>query len=215
MSIVASRYARTKQRSLTTTGHLFERRYRARLVDADRYLMELVRYIHLNPVRARMVAAPVDYRWSSHRAYLGAPCPGWLRADVVLGRLGSSVEAARNAYLHFMAEPPDAAEHAELSPARPTSRKARADRELSGTPADQHWHPKVAGTLESIAADLAREHGFTTEDLRSKQRRRDLVQARGVFTSRALREGVANLTQIARYLNRSPSTLSDLLHGRR
>jgi hypothetical protein len=53
------------------------------------------------------------------------------------------------------------------------------------------------------------------EELRSKRRRRDLVQARGEFARRALREGVANLSQVARYLNRAPSTLSDLLHGRR
>jgi hypothetical protein len=53
------------------------------------------------------------------------------------------------------------------------------------------------------------------EDLRSKWRRHDLVQARGEFARRALREGVANLSQVAHYLNRAPSTLSDLLHGRR
>ena len=97
MGIVASRYARAKQRAVATTGHLFERRYRARLVDADRYLLALVRYVHLNPVRSRMVDDPRDYRWSSHRAYLGAPCPGWLRIEPVLGRLGSSVDAARAA----------------------------------------------------------------------------------------------------------------------
>ena len=78
MGILASRYARAKQRAVPTTGHLFERRYRARLVDADRYLLALVRYVHLNPVRAHMVADPHDYRWSSHRAYLGACCPEWL-----------------------------------------------------------------------------------------------------------------------------------------
>ncbi len=94
MSIVASRYARAKQRSLSTTGHLFERRYRARLVDADRYLLALVRYIHLNPVRARMVTDPRDYPWSSHRAYLGAPCPPWLRIEPVLGVLGTMADAA-------------------------------------------------------------------------------------------------------------------------
>jgi plasmid maintenance system antidote protein VapI len=53
------------------------------------------------------------------------------------------------------------------------------------------------------------------EDLRSKRRRRDLVRARGEVAQRALLEGAANLSKVARYLNRSPSTISDLLHGRR
>src|SRR6187551_3554571 len=49
MMRIAGRFARHMQRSLRTTGHFFERRYRAILVDADEYLLELVRYIHLNP----------------------------------------------------------------------------------------------------------------------------------------------------------------------
>jgi REP element-mobilizing transposase RayT len=61
MGIVATRYARAKQRAAATTGHLFERRCRARLVDADRYLLALVRYVQLNPVRARMVADPREF----------------------------------------------------------------------------------------------------------------------------------------------------------
>ena len=52
-------------------GHLFQGRYQAVLVERDSYLLELVRYIHLNPVRTGMVKAPRDYPWSGHRAYLG------------------------------------------------------------------------------------------------------------------------------------------------
>ena len=55
---IAGRYAREMQRHRATTGHFFERRYRAILVDADSYLLELIRYIHLNPVRAGIVQDP-------------------------------------------------------------------------------------------------------------------------------------------------------------
>ena len=61
MMRIASRYARATQKRRPTTGHLFERRYRAILVDADSYLLELIRYIHLNPVRASIVSDPQDY----------------------------------------------------------------------------------------------------------------------------------------------------------
>ena len=68
---IAGVYARRIQQRLPTTGHLFERRYRSVLVDADTHLLRLVRYIHLNPLRAGLVADPADYPWSGHRAYLG------------------------------------------------------------------------------------------------------------------------------------------------
>ena len=68
---IASRYARTIQQRFYTTGHLFERRYHSILVDADECLLELLRYIHLNPVRAGMVDNIAAYPWSSHHAYVG------------------------------------------------------------------------------------------------------------------------------------------------
>ncbi len=52
------------------TGHVFEGRYHWFLVDKDTYLLELIRYIHLNPVRADLVDDPKDYLWSSHGVYL-------------------------------------------------------------------------------------------------------------------------------------------------
>jgi putative transposase len=204
MGILASRYARAKQRAVATTGHLFERRYRARLVDADRYLLALVRYIHLNPIRARMVDDPRDYRWSSHRAYLGAPCPEWLLIAPVLCRLGSSVDAARAAYRCLMNEAP-----AQSGRARSVERDTLTIPSLDGQGG------RSPRSLEAIAAEVAHARDVTIELLRSKRRRPDLVQARGVVAQRALLEGAANLSQVARYLNRAPSTISDLLRGRR
>lgn len=215
MGIVASRYARAKQRAVATTGHLFERRYRARLVDADRYLLALVRYVHLNPVRARMVADPRDYCWSSHRAYLGASCPQWLRIEPVLGRLGSSVDTARAAYRRLMSEAPAAAERDAICPTARLGRARVAERNTLAIPSCDMHGRRSPRSLETIATEVANAHDVTTEELRSKRRQHDLVHARGEVARRALLEGAANLSQVARYLNRAPSTLSDLLHRRR
>jgi len=57
---------RRKKRS----GHLFQGRFKAVLVDVDSYFLELSRYLHLNPVRARMVTKPEDYPYSSYRSYI-------------------------------------------------------------------------------------------------------------------------------------------------
>ena len=69
-------------------GHLFQGRFKAVLVDRDSYLLEVCRYVELNPVRAGMVAAPQDWPWCSHAALTGqAPRPPWLDAPAVWGYL--------------------------------------------------------------------------------------------------------------------------------
>src|SRR5690606_30279844 len=94
MQRVASRYARFLQRRLDTTGHLFERRYHCVLVDTERYLLDLVRYIHLNPVRGGLVTDPAEYQWSSHRDYLGLAAREWLRPHLALGMLARDLGEA-------------------------------------------------------------------------------------------------------------------------
>jgi len=65
------------------TGHLFQGRYKAILVEADEYAKELSRYIHLNPVRAGMVDNPEEYIWSSYRYYISnEKTPEWLKRDL-------------------------------------------------------------------------------------------------------------------------------------
>ncbi len=70
MSKVQTSYAKYFNRSRKTVGHVFQGRYKAILCDSDIYLLELIRYIHLNPVRAGLAAMPQDYVWSSHKEYL-------------------------------------------------------------------------------------------------------------------------------------------------
>ena len=80
-------------------GALFRGRYKAVLVDVDSYLAQLSRYIHLNPVEARMVRKPEQYRWSSYRAYLGeTQVPDWLHVQPTLGLFGQ-----RAAHRHYQA----------------------------------------------------------------------------------------------------------------
>jgi len=71
------------------SGHLFQGRYKGILVDKDEYCKELSRYVHLNPVRAGMVKAPLEYPWSSYRYFVGRDKkPEWLTTEFVLGDFG-------------------------------------------------------------------------------------------------------------------------------
>ncbi len=79
-------YYNTKRKR---SGHLFQGRYKAILVEADEYLLELTRYIHLNPVRCGMVTKPEDHPWSSYKDYIGGRLkPAWLCTDTVLAHFG-------------------------------------------------------------------------------------------------------------------------------
>jgi REP element-mobilizing transposase RayT len=88
-------------------GHVFQGRYHAILVDKEPHLLELCRYVALNPVRAGLTKTAGQWPWSSFNATLGrARAPDWLDSDWLLGRFGRKRSAARAAYGEFVAEGP-------------------------------------------------------------------------------------------------------------
>lgn len=89
------------------TGHVFQGRYKAILVDADAYLLRLVRYVHRNPLRAHMVEDIGEYRWCSHHVYLGKQKLKWLTAEFVLAMFASDEKTALARYLAFVADATD------------------------------------------------------------------------------------------------------------
>lgn len=85
-------------------GHLFQGRYKALLVEKDRYLLALVKYIHENPVKARIVERPQDYPWSSDRFYRRGEGPEWMDLDAVLAQFGRGRRTAAGKYRKFMGQ---------------------------------------------------------------------------------------------------------------
>ena len=97
-------YTRYFNRRYRQSGHLFQGRYKAILCDREGYLLELVRYLHLNPVRMRNPIRVEKYRWSSHREYLGKSGAVAVETSTVLGQFGKSLSQARQGYIQFIAE---------------------------------------------------------------------------------------------------------------
>src|SRR4030043_1826470 len=104
MQILQFRYTRYFNRKYRKVGHLFQGRYKAILCDKETYLMELVRYIHLNPVRAGVVKSPEKYPWTGHLRYLMKDRKNIVDCGMVLGQLGRSKALARRRYRHFILE---------------------------------------------------------------------------------------------------------------
>ena len=85
-------------------GHLFGERYRSILIEDERYLLSVCRYIVLNPVRAGICGHPAEWPWSSYRATAGLePVPGFLTTELVLAELGDTYPSAQAAYREFVA----------------------------------------------------------------------------------------------------------------
>ena len=207
MQRLASQYARSFQSRLETTGHLFERRYHSVLVDADSYLLALVRYIHLNPVRAALVRDPADYAWSSHRVYLGLRQAPWVTTTLALGLLHSDEHRARFAYAEFMND--------------------ATGESGTWTMPDRHAHePRVIGNdsfvarirvadpgprLQCSLADLVERccqyFHVSAQELRSPGRCRRLARIRAVIGQLAISHRLASLQAVAHHFGRDESSL--------
>jgi len=96
-------YAAYFNRKRRRNGHLFQGRFKAILIDADEYRKELSRYVHLNPVRAKIVSTPAQYAWSSYRAFIGkVKAPEFLQAEWLLSNFGGGRKEAKESYRDFV-----------------------------------------------------------------------------------------------------------------
>lgn len=105
MASVLSGFAGGYNRRHKRSGYVFENRFKSILIDADSYLLELVRYIHLNPVRAGMVADVNelgDYRWTGHAGMIGRYKQDWHSTQQALRHFGEDRGRAKSNYLNFL-----------------------------------------------------------------------------------------------------------------
>ena len=87
------------------TGHVFQGRYKAILVDKESYLLELCRYVVLNPVRAKMISKPEEWKWSSYRYTAGMKkAPGFLTMDWIIAHFSRKKAEAQKLYRKFVKE---------------------------------------------------------------------------------------------------------------
>ncbi len=100
-------YAVSFNRRHKRSGHLFQNRYKSIICEDDVYLLELIRYIHLNPLRARLVPnldALDDFPWCGHAELLGKQSGTEMSCDPVLQLFGTKLKTARRGYRQFVAD---------------------------------------------------------------------------------------------------------------
>lgn len=212
---IAGQYARTTQARLLTTGHLFEKRYHPVLVDTDAYLLELIRYIHLNPVRARLVSSPAEYPWTSHHAYVGRRIEPWVTTDLALSLLSPGRAQAIAAYEAFVNEAVG-----ETAPRSPLENRNAGDSRILGSDEfarrmmGDEWKPKSRKTLQQLIDEACLKFGIGAAQLSSQSRHPEVMAARTWVANEAMRGRVATVSAVARAFNRNESSLRRALSRR-
>jgi REP element-mobilizing transposase RayT len=209
MQNITFRYTRWVNRRQQRSGHLFQGRFKAVLVDADTYLLELTRYIHLNPVRAGMVQSPEEYPWSGHRAYLGSETIPWLTTDWVLSQFAGKSEKARRGYREFVDQGKEDGYQQEYhSGSANDSRVLGDDTFIDKVLAHAGARPKQRISLDEIIQSVCRKYGIEEKDLKTPGKYRNFSAARGMAAWLILETGGATLAELSSYTGRDVSTLS-------
>jgi putative transposase len=209
MQNLCFRYTQRTNRRQDRVGHLFQGRYKAVLVDGDSYLLELVRYLHLNPVRAGMVGSPEEYPWSSHLAYLGEKKLTWLTRDWVLSQFSSRRSRARKEYRKFVHSGKAEGHREEFHRGKRGERRVLGDdafieEVLSREERRVEWVPGMGEIIEKVCGYF----GVKESELSAAGRSHRVSEVRGVIAWLVLESGKLTLKDLSKRVNRDISTLS-------
>ncbi len=203
------RYTRWVNWRLGRSGHLFQGRYKAILVDEDIYLKELTRYIHLNPVRVGIVKDPKGYPWSGHRAYLGLETIPWLTTEWVLSQFSKRLSHARRAYERFVLEGKGIGHQGQYSSGGETdSRILGDDTFISRVLKQAEVIPKTKRSLDGVIREICRYYEIRKEELVSSGKNRRLSEARAMASWLVLELGICSLGELGKVTGRDITTLS-------
>lgn len=216
MRELTSQYAQHIHRRTGERGQFFRRPYQATLIDPDAYLPMLVQYVHYVPVLTGSVQDPESYARSSHQTYLRGVHQPWLDTRPLLRQI-DSFDDERAAYRRLLADAPPVNANAlferghSQTPGIVGSAAFIADLPRRGRPA----HSRCS--LDQIAAHVARTHDVPRAYLQSRSRRRSLVLARAQLAWYVTERRAASLSEVARYLGHSASSLTRAItrHQRR
>lgn len=211
MHNLSFRFTNYINRRQGSVGHLFQGRFKAILVDEDNYLLTLIRYIHLNPVRAKIVENAKDYSWSSHRAYLGLENIPWLTKDFLLSYFNKSKSAAIFQYNCFMHEIVENQSTIEFQSGNQRNFSILANDDFIEKLEKKIHIEKVHISMDDLIKTVCSYYLVEVYQLQSHSRKREFSRIRGVIAWLAQELKISNLHEVAKYFNRDASGLSRLL----
>jgi len=194
-----------------TVGHLFQGRYKAILCDRDAYLLSLVKYIHVNPIRIKRVKSLGMYPWSSHHAYMGREgMKGLVDVDLVLGLFSTRKREARRRYRRYMEGEEGLTREQVYST---VDQRIQGDEDFAEKILTRHEGDrcersrKKPHSLSQIADAVEKLHGIGIQELRSAAKTRRISFGRQIFSLMA-RECEYKSNEVAAYLHKDPSAVT-------
>ena len=209
---VSFRYTRYRNAKEKRTGHLFQGRYKDIPVDAETYLLELVRYIHLNPVRAGLVGDPADYCWSSHRAYLGREALPWLQTDWMLCRYSRRKDSARRLYRNFISDGIGEGYRKEFCSGTTEGRILGDEHFAEEALRRAGAQMKRTVSIEEIITHVCKWYGIEVAALREPGKKRNCSEARAMIALLVWNDDHLSLTGLTTQLGRDLSSLSQAVN---
>ena len=199
------RYTRYVNKKRKQIGHLFQGRYKAILVEKDSYLLELVRYIHLNPIRAKVVRNLSDYKWSSHGVYLEKEQNTWIQSDKVLSIFSKNKKIASKQYVKFLKEDVDCTTNFEIGAqdSRIIGNEKFIEKHLSNK---DGYIPRIG--LPQIIKSTCSVLNVPKNKLHEKTRNRQVTFARHVIGYLNKHHGKSTMQNLANQFSLDLSTLS-------
>jgi len=205
-------YAQYFNRRYKEVGHLFQGRYKAILCDKDAYLLELVRYIHLNPVRARIAKRPENYAWTGHLSYLGKGRKGIIDEGFVLDQFGGSRSMARRRYRQFVWEGISEGHEEKYYRVKDQlylGEDGFIDQIKMEKKESEGWVYDMP--LEAISQEASRETGISEDKLYSVTRNREGARGRGIVAYLARVISDYTVREIGDHFRRSPAAIGEAI----
>lgn len=205
---VSFRYTRYSNAVRKTSGHLFQGRYKAILIDADRYLIQLVRYIHNNPVRAGMAVQCGKYRWSSHCVYSGETDISWLTTEWVLGQFSDQLESAQHQYEEFVSDGQDEKRRTDFHQGSKDGQLLGDDEFLKKVLAPVAVKNVTPRTLDQIINAVCSVYEKPFAEIKAVGQKHDNAEARATLAFLVQSTQDLSLTKLAEVLGRDLSGIS-------
>ena len=209
MQSLSLRYTRWINKRYLRVGHVFQGRYRAILVDADSYLLELTRYIHLNPIRANMIEELENYRWSSYRVYVAKVNVEWVTTKPVLSLFSQSLNQAVQSYKGFCSDLPDDGMIEKFNKLGVGGEVLGDDHFVDNVnrQAVKQMRPDGPIDIEKLTKAIGHEQGIPINMLRGGSRRRELSAVRKRIYNEYVDSG-GSMAKLAEYFGRDITTIS-------
>jgi putative transposase len=209
MQNLAFRYTRYINETYGRVGHLFQGRFKSVLVDLNTYFHELIRYIHLNPVRAGLSKQPENYRWSSHPVFLSLEEIPWVTSDPSLKIFGDDRKKAIGRFHEFVLKGID------LPPCLDFKSGLRGgvmgDEKFLETIVDREGiSQKPEVTLADLIAKVCDRYNLSENILCSQEQTRSVSHARAMLALYVREAKTLCIEDLAQFLKREASGLSKL-----